>query len=171
MSTPSIVMRPEVGASRPAISPSSVDFPLPDGPTIATNSPRATSSVSGWRMVNGSLPLMTVLETSRRLITCRLALALSDDRLQNRPHVVRDHSRAVSRGMNAVALIERLAAGDAGEQEWNERNVVLARERRIHPAELHGVIAAEIRRRLHSGEHDPDAARLRPFDDRRDIVI
>ena len=40
MSMPSISTRPEVGASSPAIKPSSVDFPLPDGPTIATNCPR-----------------------------------------------------------------------------------------------------------------------------------
>jgi len=36
MSVPSITMRPEVGASSPAIRPSSVDLPLPDGPTTAT---------------------------------------------------------------------------------------------------------------------------------------
>jgi hypothetical protein len=40
MSTESISTEPPLGASRPAISPSSVDLPLPDGPTIATNSPR-----------------------------------------------------------------------------------------------------------------------------------
>ena len=32
-------MRPVDGASRPAISPSSVDLPLPDGPVIATTWP------------------------------------------------------------------------------------------------------------------------------------
>jgi hypothetical protein len=37
MSVPSIRIDPVLGASRPASSPSSVDFPLPDGPTIATN--------------------------------------------------------------------------------------------------------------------------------------
>ena len=40
MSTPSITTEPDVGASSPAISPSSVDLPLPDGPTIARNCPR-----------------------------------------------------------------------------------------------------------------------------------
>ena len=34
MSTSSMSTEPDEGASRPAISPSSVDFPLPDGPTI-----------------------------------------------------------------------------------------------------------------------------------------
>ena len=47
MSTPSISTEPEVGASRPAMSPSSVDLPLPDGPTIAMNCPRGMSIVSG----------------------------------------------------------------------------------------------------------------------------
>ena len=40
MLTPSTLMVPVVGASRPAISPSSVDLPLPDGPVIATTRPR-----------------------------------------------------------------------------------------------------------------------------------
>jgi hypothetical protein len=68
MSTPSINTDPAVGASRPAINPSSVDLPLPDGPTIATNCPRGIDVVSGWRMTSGSLPLVTVLDTSRSSI-------------------------------------------------------------------------------------------------------
>ena len=39
MSVPSSRMRPVVGASSPAIRPSSVDLPLPDGPVIATARP------------------------------------------------------------------------------------------------------------------------------------
>ena len=39
MSTSSISTEPDDGASSPAIRPSSVDLPLPDGPTIATNCP------------------------------------------------------------------------------------------------------------------------------------
>ena len=50
MSTPSMITEPEVGASRPAISPSSVDLPLPDGPTMATNWPRP--DVDRQRMEN-----------------------------------------------------------------------------------------------------------------------
>ena len=41
MSMPSTRICPVDGASRPASSPSSVDLPLPDGPTTATNSPDA----------------------------------------------------------------------------------------------------------------------------------
>ena len=36
---------PLVGASRPAISPSSVDLPLPDGPVIATTLPSGTEQI------------------------------------------------------------------------------------------------------------------------------
>ena len=39
--------RPLLGASSPATSPSSVDLPLPDGPTTARNEPAGISSVSG----------------------------------------------------------------------------------------------------------------------------
>ena len=42
---------PDVGASSPASSPSSVDLPLPDGPTIATNWPRGI--VVDQRMKDG----------------------------------------------------------------------------------------------------------------------
>ena len=41
MSTPSITMEPVVGESSPASRPSRVDLPLPEGPTMATNSPDA----------------------------------------------------------------------------------------------------------------------------------
>ena len=46
MSTPSTMMRPVVGASRPAIRPSSVDLPLPDAPVIATTSFAGTTRSS-----------------------------------------------------------------------------------------------------------------------------
>jgi len=37
--SPSMRMSPEVGASSPAISPSSVDLPLPEGPITEMNWP------------------------------------------------------------------------------------------------------------------------------------
>src|SRR5580704_942106 len=40
------VTAPLVGRSKPAMRLSSVDFPLPDGPMIATDSPRATSMLT-----------------------------------------------------------------------------------------------------------------------------
>ncbi len=51
MSTPSMRISPVLGASRPASSPSSVDLPLPDGPTMATNAPRRDRVVE--RMQDG----------------------------------------------------------------------------------------------------------------------
>jgi len=50
------------------MSDRSVDLPLPEGPTIATNWLRGTSRSSGCRMVSCSLPLVTVRETFARWI-------------------------------------------------------------------------------------------------------
>ena len=47
MFTPSTRMRPVVGASSPAMRPSIVDLPLPDGPVIATTRPRGTTNDVG----------------------------------------------------------------------------------------------------------------------------
>ena len=68
MSVPSSRIRPLLGASSPAINPSSVDFPLPDGPVIATVRPLAIWKDVECRMVSGDPPLVTVLETSRSSI-------------------------------------------------------------------------------------------------------
>src|SRR5262249_4568162 len=62
-------MLPEVGASSPATSPSSVDLPLPDGPAIATVSPVAMSSETPSRTVSvrpplGSRSVRSRIETS-----------------------------------------------------------------------------------------------------------
>ena len=53
MSAPSRRTRPVVGVSRPAMRPSSVDLPLPDGPVTATARPRSMRSDVGWRIVSG----------------------------------------------------------------------------------------------------------------------
>src|SRR5260370_26206272 len=50
MSSPSSTMLPDVAASRPASSPSSVLLPLPEGPMIATNCPRGISKSRPRRM-------------------------------------------------------------------------------------------------------------------------
>ena len=47
MSVSSIRIEPLDGASRPAIKPSSVDFPLPDGPTMARRWPDGTARSIG----------------------------------------------------------------------------------------------------------------------------
>src|SRR5436309_4472250 len=51
ISTPSKRMDPAVGLSRPAIKPSNVDLPLPDGPTMATICFSGTSRVISSRIV------------------------------------------------------------------------------------------------------------------------
>ncbi len=43
-----MAISPDVMVSSPATIRSSVDLPQPDGPTITTNSPSATSVVTPW---------------------------------------------------------------------------------------------------------------------------
>ena len=45
-SVPATVIRPSVGTKVPAIKPSKVDFPLPEGPTSSTRSPGASANAS-----------------------------------------------------------------------------------------------------------------------------
>src|SRR5437588_585898 len=63
ISSPSMRISPDVGASRPATRPSSVDLPLPEGPTTATNCPSGIVRSSSRRMVRRSAPDCTVFET------------------------------------------------------------------------------------------------------------
>ena len=65
MSVPAMLIVPLDAESSPAISPSSVDLPLPEGPMMAKQRPVATSRSRGWRMVSGWPPLITVLLTPR----------------------------------------------------------------------------------------------------------
>src|SRR4051794_17125534 len=65
MSWPSISIRPEPGASKPASMRSSVVFPQPDGPSSAKNSPRRMSSetpstawTSPYRLVTSMMRTM-----------------------------------------------------------------------------------------------------------------
>ncbi len=53
---PCTVTSPDVACSKPAISLSSVLFPLPEGPTSTRNSPAGTSSDSGPSAVTASAP-------------------------------------------------------------------------------------------------------------------
>src|SRR5207248_6472112 len=87
------------------------------------------------------------------------------NRLEDRPDVVSHDARTLGRRMDAVALIERLAAGDPIEKERHERDVILLCERGIHLMKLHDVCAAEIRRRLHAGQYDGDSTGLRALND------
>ena len=68
MSWPSTVTVPSSGVSSPASSESSVDLPLPDGPTTATNSPRATERLA-------SRSARTGVESRSKVRTTRLTSA------------------------------------------------------------------------------------------------
>src|SRR5436309_2696158 len=56
MSRPSSTMRPLVGVSRPAISPSRVDFPEPLGPVSATHSPGAMVRETPFKIATSAWP-------------------------------------------------------------------------------------------------------------------
>src|SRR5438552_16759482 len=58
---PSTTMRPEVARSRPATRLSSVDFPLPDAPITAVNSPAAMCSVTSSSATVPAPPVKTLL--------------------------------------------------------------------------------------------------------------
>src|SRR4029450_7712398 len=64
-STPSRITVPRDGVSSPASSPSSVVFPLPDGPTIATNAPWGTANETSRSTVSWCEPLWNSLVNSR----------------------------------------------------------------------------------------------------------
>jgi hypothetical protein len=73
--------------------------------------------------------------------------------------------------MNAVAPVERLDPRHAFEEKRDKRHVVLLRERWIHLMEVDAVDLPEVRRRLHAGKDHLNAARLGPFDDRREVAL
>src|SRR2546421_5418783 len=69
ISTPSINTCPVVGLSSPAIIPSSVLFPDPDGPTMETNSPLIIEKLMPLRMSMRSRPRGRLFVISRTSIT------------------------------------------------------------------------------------------------------
>src|SRR6185436_13416730 len=74
-SSPSMTTRPSLGTSRPAISPSSVDLPEPEAPTMAADSRACRVKPTSWRMV--SVPV----ESVTRLVRCSTAMMGSDMRV------------------------------------------------------------------------------------------
>src|SRR5205085_2447427 len=64
---PSISTSPESGVSSPAITRSSVDFPLPLGPSSAVSEPGATASET----------LSSATYSPKRFVTCWTAMAIS----------------------------------------------------------------------------------------------
>src|SRR5712692_823251 len=61
-------MRPDVGWSSPAMSPSSVDLPLPDGPAMARNWPAGTSKDTSVSTSTPRPPLVRRMESERTVI-------------------------------------------------------------------------------------------------------
>src|SRR5258707_1874791 len=73
---PSMRISPAVGASSPAISPSKVDLPLPEGPMTVMNWPSGIVRSSECRIVSISAPEGTTLETLYNSIMNRFFLYL-----------------------------------------------------------------------------------------------
>jgi acyl-CoA thioesterase-1 len=68
---------PDAGRSRPAISPSSVDLPEPEAPTMATASPAVTANEISCRIVSVPSPLGTTLPSVATSITASVVRPLS----------------------------------------------------------------------------------------------
>ena len=68
MSTPATSIRPAVGWSSPAMSPSRVDLPLPEGPAMARNWPAGTSRETSVSTFTSRPPLARRIESARTLI-------------------------------------------------------------------------------------------------------
>src|SRR5215470_12748617 len=67
-------MRPVVGRSRPAMRPSNVDLPLPEGPAMAANWRAGISRVTSVRTSTGRPPLSRRMPRLRTLIITRSIL-------------------------------------------------------------------------------------------------
>src|SRR5688572_29511106 len=85
-------MAPLVGRSRPAMRFRSVDFPQPEGPTMATNSPGATSSEMRSSARTSSRPV-----GAKCLLTSRTRMAGGEVRGSLLPQLleIRGHDLAV----------------------------------------------------------------------------
>src|SRR5579872_3488577 len=122
-SCPSSRTRPLVGRSSPASSASSVDFPAPEGPTMATDSPDAMSIDTSCTIVSGPSGLATclvrfsALRTLLRIFSaCTLGISFWVIALQNaaasdRTILVFGDSLSAAYGLKAeqgwVALLDR----------------------------------------------------------------
>ena len=72
-------------------------------------------------MVSGSVPLVTVFETSRSSIMIRVVPTLRRSASSTAQTLSATMRAPAAVGMDAVALVQRLDAGDALQQERHER--------------------------------------------------
>src|SRR2546423_13468129 len=82
-----------------------------------------------------------------------------------------DDLRAFGVRVDVVSLVQLVAPGDAFEEEGDEHDAVLARERLEGFLNLRLVVAPRVRRRVHPGEKDLRAARLRALDYLREVLF
>ena len=164
-----MTMRPVDGASSPASSPSSVDFPLPEGPVIATTPPGLDAQIQRMQDREHRVAARDCLGNAVQFD--HEAGSRVDHRPQHVPDGVGDDLGALDVGMDAVRLVERRLARDLVEQEREERDVVLSGEIAIHLPERYGVFRTEVRRRFHAREQDGDAFFLRALDDRGEVLL
>ena len=138
--------------------------------------PAGTDRSSGWRMVSARSPLCTVFETPRNSIIG----------LKGRPPALPPPAAAAARArardarrrgaraglvrVNSVRLVQVRHAGHPLEQERYERHVAALRQRPEHVTKVGRVHGAEVRRRLHAGQHDPDAPVQSAVDDPLQVV-
>src|ERR1700738_3092726 len=113
-SRPSIRISPSLTLSKPAIIARSVDFPHPDGPTSATNSPVRASR---------SMPLRTSTEPKRLKRPDTLSVAM----------LVRSFDGALGEAANEVLSAEEIdqQRRHRGDEHGAARDVVGARVHRV----------------------------------------
>ena len=155
-------MRPAVGASSPAIRPSSVDLPLPDGPVIARNCGRRHGQVE--RVQDGE---RLRRRSSRSCDTCsqfnHAARGLAQRALDERPDQCRPSASAPSGvGMNADRPDSARAGPPRPRAGTGSARCGTAPRDRGTPG---GTPACRPRprfgRRFHAGEHDGHRVRWR----------
>src|SRR5262245_48229797 len=108
-SVPASQTLPEVGVSSPARSARSVDLPAPEGPTTATGSPAAMSSVTACTMVSTPSGLLTCFVRSSALrtlsrLTCVCLLAVGSV-------LIAVHDAAAASDRVVLVLGDSLSAG------------------------------------------------------------
>src|SRR3982750_1582885 len=112
-STPSRITVPLDGVSSPASSPSSVVFPLPDGPTMATNAPCGTANETSRNTVSWCVPLWNSLVNSRatsmRILLVLVLYACAGGSSGKAPDSLRagDGRRATGDGKTAATGAQR----------------------------------------------------------------